>query len=548
MGLIWTLLMATAMAEDIPAGEHVREGVVLQVPEHGLEDLADVVGTILPDLLAGEGLAIPDVDEGVSGFGIKLSDLALDLAVDDVEIDTSQGVLDINANLIVSVNNPNEKFDMEIEFFWVDSQCPGYVDPFGVTATIPITLQAIYSQDVDGRILDVSIGELGVATDLELGDVNLDCGYGTFLDVLDWLGLNLVDLVLGFAIGPIQDQLGGLEAELEGALSATRIEQELDVNGAIVDLLIEPEDVNIDANGLEIVLRSRFDAEQAACVAASDPGFSAGSGLTYPDLVDVPFSDSVRAVLTADMLNQAMYAFYRGGVLCYEVDESVLPAGLSLDSSFLGLLSSNAFDDIIPESQPIFIGTRPTSPPRIEPNGVDDLALRVDDLALDIHSELDGRMARVLTLDIDVDAGVNVALNSTTGELALDLDLAEALHISVGQDVLVVGSEAQIVDAVNGVVANLLDTLLGPVLADLTGFQLPAFSGLGLTALNIETTDAGVLAGIGLGAVDPNVYGGGAGCEDGCGGGCEGGGCAGTPVNGAMAVLLPIWLLRRRKD
>ena len=196
--------------------------------------------------------------------------------------------------------------------------------------------------------------------------------------------------------------------------------------------------------------------------------------------------------------------------------------------------------------------------PVIDFTGDDPVVLKIEELGLGFYTEIEGRQAQVIGLDVAVDAGVDVLFDGTTGELGIDLGLApEDFLITISGDVFVPGTEAALVDAMSGLLETILPLVLDPLLGDL-GFVLPAIEGIGLQSIALGPGGAQqdwLLADVRAGLVD---YGGDAGCggdAGGCGGGCGGdsadcgGGCAqgGFNLGTYMLILFPLWSLRRRR-
>jgi hypothetical protein len=192
-----------------------------------------------------------------------------------------------------------------------------------------------------------------------------------------------------------------------------------------------------------------------------------------------------------------------------------------------------------------------------------DLSAHVEDLGLNFMTEVDYRQARILGMDVTADADIDLSFDPNTGLLAVGLDPAAIdIGLKVVPDVFVAGSEAGIETGLGNLVGTLVGSLVGPLLES-AAFPLPTFAGLGLTAFDVGTSPpqrtwltAAVEIGVpaygdpnaGCDSTDPA-----AGCSSGCGGtdtasgsSC---GCDGVRLNlaGYSAVLLPLWMLRRRQ-
>ena len=262
----------------------------------------------------------------------------------------------------------------------------------------------------------------------------------------------------------------------------------------------------------------------------------------------VPIDPAATVHIADDFINQLLFSFWEGGLLCYDIDEEL--TGIPLDTSILGLLAGDAFDPLFPEQSPLWIQTQPKQSPLLNLETEHDLAIQVSELGLDFSADLDHRTVRVLTMDLDVNAGVDLAFDNTTGLLGVELDLSgESLAATVAYNELMPNASADIEANFGSVFETLLGSVLGGLTEDL-GFNLPAYEGIGLTNIQIAANGSdGDWLGV-YTEVGPVGYGDGGCAEDGsCDSGCEGG-CA-TPqrARGTMAMWafpLMLFFFRRR--
>ena len=211
------------------------------------------------------------------------------------------------------------------------------------------------------------------------------------------------------------------------------------------------------------------------------------------------------------------------------------------------------------------IETRPQAAPTLAFAGGNDVNILVNGLGLDFMAELDHRKARVLAMDLEVDAGVDIGFDGSTGGLGVEIDLgSDAIQASVAENDFAPDSSDSIEESFSTVFNGLVGGILGDALGDLS-FSLPGFSGIGLTAMTIAPAgdDQDWLGGYTwIGEVsyastgcteDGSLACGdteGGGCTDAEGSGCEGGGCTAAPRSQrrwlwlAFPALLTV--LRRR--
>ncbi len=552
-----TLFAPTALAEVHPPGAVIEQAAVIDVTDDGLAAVGELIPALIPT-----SFEIPDMSDDGGVYEYGLSGAWAALSVNDAVIVPQNGMLTLDAEFMVWINNSSDKFDLFFEILWVISDtCHGYVDPFPAWISVDLMIDVVPLGD-GTYTLDATLGEMDITYDLQSSDIQLDdCSIGYLEDVLNFFGLSIYDLILDFADSAIQDAIadasGDIEGMIEEAFAETTIQDTLEIEGATVDYMLSPRDVEVTPDGLRIVMQGSFDGNPPAeCVAAYDPGGSPMTRSDPPAIGQFPSSVSptthMGLLASDDMINQALYAIWRGGVLCYTIDENF--ESFPMSTSVLGILDGpeddGPFDTLFPENQDMAIITRPVNQPMAALEGEHDVNLAVEDLGLDFITEVDFRKARVLAMDLQADIGADLALDGATGELAIELDLGEGAIIpEVSSCEIAADASELVVDNFGG----LLDTIIGIVAGDaLSGlsFNVPSFEGLGLTEIATAPAGAqgdwlGVFAKLG-----PVSY------EGGCdeeGGGCDsGGGCSGTgpiPKRAPWLLLaLGAGLLARRRD
>ena len=545
--LLIALIAPLAFAEDWPPNATINEAASLQVTPAGLDAVSALVPTLLPEMIE-----IGDVSESGGtwcfNYEFSLSNAWVSIAVEDVTITPGAGVLTLDADLLIGLNDEYDPFEIYLEVACIGDDCPAYVEPFPVNVSTTIGLEVI-TGDTGTPVLDATMGEIAVT----YSDISKAIqGQCTLTDIIeffrDYLGLDFYDFILGLVEGTIKDTIADmgpeLETAIEDAFSSATINEQIDLNGVALNVALQPQDVIIEPSGVEVLLSGSMSAEPAACVAAWDPGGSPRSDTPRPPMSALVPGTHMGLLLSDDFANQAMYSLWRGGLLCYELSgEEPLP----INTSLLGLLAGDAFDELFPETGEMIIATRPKAPPTVVYDGAHDLGLAVNDLGLHFYAEVDDRMALALAMDLDVVAGADMLFDGITGDLAVEVALSsDDVIATVSHNELVVGTDDAIEQNFAGVFDSLLGTLLGSLLSDLA-FALPSFSGVGLSAINIDPAgDARDWLGLyaTLGTVS---YGGGEAsgdCGSGCGGGCATGGPAGAlpPM-----VLIALAALRRRR-
>jgi hypothetical protein len=547
MTALWLLAAPSASASTHAAGATIENAATVDITPGGFDAVEAVLPSLVPASLPIDDLSAED-GWWCANYAYSLSGMEVGIAMTGADITPNAGFLDLRADLQVNVNDAGNPFELYVEALCAGDTCYGYVDPFTASISTTIALDVVTGSD-GNPTLDATVGALNLSYDLAGEDIHLDdCWIGTVEEVFNWFGLSFYDLVLSLASSYLQSAISDfgpqIEEALEDAFAQATIAQQFDVNGITVDLDLYPSDVLIEPAGVRLAMNGAMSTDaQATCIAAYDPGGSAATFTDPPALGTAPAEvDSdyhVGLHLSDDIANQALYALWRGGLLCYTIDEQVFP----VDTAVLGLLAGDAFDELFPESKPMVIETRPRRAPTLAVAGADDAGVVVEELGLEFYGELDHRQALILGMDLAADVGIN-----------LNLDLSgDDVVATVATNEFKADANADIEANFATVFDTLVGSLLGSMLEDLS-FAMPAMEGIGLTDLVVASAgDKGDWMGV-FTWIGPVAYGaeGCGGTEDGCGGGCSGGGCAtgGRAPGRALLLTLPLALalVRRRRD
>ncbi len=561
------LSMSTpAHAGDWPAGATVPQAATVDITPEGFQAIAALIPALIPS-----NIAIPET--GASG-GYWCFDYMYDLAggwvgvqVTDATITPGDGVLDINADLLVNVNDSSDPFDLSYEILCSSGDCGGYVTPFAVHFSTTMALAVVDNGDGTTSV-DATVGTPVVTYDLTNDNIVLDCWVQDLENVLSYFGLSLYQLIIDQVSGQLDSTIANLgptlETAIESAFASANIQQDLSLNGVTAHVHFYPSDITIDPTGVRLTMAGSMSADAASCIAAYDPGTSLKTESSPPDLgvapsgVDSPFHLGIS--LSDDFANEAMYALWRGGLLCYNLapDNSTFP----LDTSVLNLLTGQAFADLYPESEPMSLNTVPRAAPTVSYTGTHPIDVNLNNLDLDMNAELDGRMSRMIAVTLNGPVGVTPTLDGSTGSLAIALDVNPAnLNPTVTYNEFYPDANSTIEASFGTSLSGVLDTVLGSLLSGLQ-FAIPSFSGIGLQQLELApagTNQDWLGAYAWIGAV---TYTSSSGCG-GCGGSDSGGdsgassssscggGCATGGIPAAWSLVVPFGLLlglRRRGE
>ncbi|MEE2752252.1 MAG: hypothetical protein VX519_12540 [Myxococcota bacterium] len=549
MVFLTSLLLNTALAQsNWPAGSTIDQAMAAQITEEGLSSVGSLASVLIP-----AELPVPDQYEGISGFNFSLEDAVVNIEIVDTVITPGHGVINADISLLISINDANNNFDLEFQTFWAPTYCNGYIEAFPASVTLPIALQIVTQSD-GTRVLDAIVGDLELQQGLASEHIHLGCIFDVLDDFLrDYLGFSYFDWIIGLVEGELTGAIGDiapdLEAAIEDAFSAAQISEDIDILGNMLHIEAYPDDVNISPDGVELVLAGSSSAPVSNCISAgSDPG---GSLKTATDLPALGNATGGVAILVADdFANQVLYTMWRGGVLCFDLADA---GDLPLNTSILGLLAGDAFNEFFPEPSPLLISTSPQSPPIIYWEGEHDINVVIEGLGLDIFATVNQRISRLIGLQLDVDLGADLEFDGNTGAMNIVVDFdPNAIDVSIAFNELAPDANDAIIEQFSGVFSSLIDPIIGSALGDLA-FTLGSMEGVGLTSLESRAAGPygdGLEASAGLGPVS---YGSGDGCggEDGCGGGCGGdsAGCSSARVKSrTLLALFPLLLVAFRRS
>ncbi len=534
------LLAALPAAADIGPGETVVDGIQADVTPAGL----DFIEVQVPYLIPTDLLEVDDVHDS-SSFGwcdvdIDVTNIKPDMNILGVDIVPEPGRLVINTDIQVWINTEWDpiNLNLDIDGFLCDlasSNCNLWIDPFTVNAAIALELYITDPGNGDPPIADAVVTLThDLDTALTTDKIHIaDCGLGTLNDILSLLGIDLIGLVLDYAAGDLfamldEDLPQMVEELIEENFGEAYYSDTVDLLDVPFDITVNVHDIQFDYAGVRVLANSSFDAPAAECVAPYDPGGSPETNNPAPAM-DGAAPHHMAAYLSDDATGAALYSLWRGGVLCYTVDPAEM--GFPLDTSFLALMIDEEdrweLERIwLDEGGAIMISTLPKRPPEVSPQGPSDVNATIEDLGLEFYANTQDRMARIMTIDADIDAGVDLVAPGD-GSIAIEVDIdTEDLNPEVVYNEFVPDLSSQVEANFSEIMSGLLDTILGSVVdLDNLSFGPLLFAGMGLA--HIETEAAGpaedwlaVYATADI--LDPEGVGDlGCGEDGGCDGGCD---------------------------
>jgi hypothetical protein len=433
--------------------------------------------------------------------------------------------------------------------------CFLYTDPANLQLRIPISM-AMAWDDLGDPFIDVTFGALehNITAAMQ-GKIHLteDCFAGSVTTWLaDTLGLDVFDLVLGAFEGEIesqyQQQTENLEPTIEDALRALWLQDTVTVLDSNLSYDLHPTAIDHNDFGLRTVLGGSFSTDTVAeCVAAYGDQEARFTASQMPDMTGAVPSTGAEyhfgAITSDDLINQALFALWQGGVMCFVVDDGggALPMSTDLLGLLLGLENAELLEELFflgPVA--MVIRTVPESPPDARFDGPNDINIQVDGLAIEFYPVMQDRLTRLAAVAIDIAAGIDLAIGPD-GAMLIDIDLdTDNLNTRVTYNEIAPELNEVFETNFPGFVGTVINTVGGSLLEGIA-MALPTFSGIGATQLDLEPlgTSPDLLDFLGaymlLGESTGGVS---SGC-DGCGGegGCDAAGCdaAGCGADGCGA-------------
>ncbi len=561
--------------EFLPPGSPIEEGLGIDATEAGLNEILGLAGDFLPpDLIIGtipaqELFSIPFVCDPytfrienlvihteMNSLAVEADNDSLDLVIDmnlwvneppggwpgAGDDDDSSGDDDDSAGVVV----PQGPATITIEgddWGCIGYNCALYIDPSNLVLRIPISME-LSADELGDPFIDVIFGALehNLVTAMD-GNIHLtNCAIGNINQWLaDNLGLDMFDLVLSAVEGEIEAQYAAqvenFEGTIEDALRGLWLQDSVDVQGTDLNYDLHPTDIDHNDHGLRIAMGGSFSsADVAECVAAYQLDGSRFTASQMPGMTDsVPSTGEpyhFAGMPADDLINQALFALWQGGVMCFVVDDAggTLPMDTDLLGLLLGLENAELLEEIF------FMGpvamvlrTVPELPPDARFDGANDIDIQIDGLAIEFYPVMQDRLTRLAAVAIDIGAGVDLSIGPD-GAMLIDLHLdTDNLNARVTYNEIAPELNEVLETNFPGFVGTVINTVGGSLLEGIA-MALPTFSGIGAVQLDLEAVGSSPSLLDFLGAymlLGESTGGTSSGCDS-CGGegGCDTAGCA----------------------
>ncbi|MEN0062479.1 MAG: hypothetical protein AAGA48_10035 [Myxococcota bacterium] len=559
--LIW--FSAALAAQPSNVGGRVDDGLVLDVTEEGLQQLTPAVAAAIPTPVEPGDieLSFPVI---FGTINVAVTNLSVDVEVDEVRVTPRSGVLELDVDATVSVNSDPNPANLQV----AGTQCNFYMSPFQVQASTTAMVELLRDDqgidfDRDGtpdtKNVDVSFGAFTLSDNATTDDLQ---GCNTLQDInaiLSLVGIDVLSLVLDLLRDELLVVIEALPAQLEPLIEepfrSFNVAQEIDILGVPLFLALWPDTLAINSDGMRVGIASFTDAPLDPCTAqyGIDTYEASSEPVPLPPYPDSPVNaPHVVGFAEDDFANQALFATWAGGLLCLDLNdpENTFNLPLAIDSSLLAVLApSGTYDKVFDEVVPISLVTDPKAPPVVDLTGAEDITVLLDPVGFVVEAEVAGRRSRVLDIEVIGRLGADLDFDGQSGEISLGLTQItdDSVDVAVVHNDFAPEVNADIEAGVNALLTKVAGPLLDEQLAAATlTLELPTFDGFGLQSLDVEPAagDDSILGTYALVGEVPYV---GASCTDGggCDQGCTSGGLPTGTTLGFLGVLALI--VRRRR-
>lgn len=380
----------------LPYAEASDDGVVARINQGGFDTIASlgeglIAGTDLSAMLPYPAFSTEEescidliFDE------VCITWYAIDLYITNPYIGSTSLELDPDAggwlNATFAVKAPSIDWAADGAVLGIGMSADGQI--YADTITVDMDLQPYVTDGVLGvNVLYVDVTSVGFTFDWD----------SWIYDVMSFFGLDLSSTIQGYMEDAIESAVSDeVPALLADAVGDLEIATELEVEGSVYTFDAAPSSVSVDDLGLTFGLGTTFTTSEWA-----HP--TEGPGSLWGDYSLPLYSTGTPGMqlsLSLDFLNQALYAFWGGGLLDRTLGEQELGLDLGSLSTFLPFES-------------LSITTEALLPPVLVPGTGDALLdLQIGDLALVLYDGApeDGNVvfevyaSMVVGLDLDVSA------------------------------------------------------------------------------------------------------------------------------------------------
>lgn len=429
LALAATVLPRAADAQEgdaPPLSSPITEAVRVHISQEGLQAVGDGLADVLPTGILATGLAGEfDCDEETPGTLVySAADIQLNLATDSVTITPVDDGLDVAIAMTLWSDDAALTLigDCVLE---LDEACTLGLPPTALNVDLAVDL-LLENGELVAQVDHVwfSHGNFGnpIETGCVLGDaIETMQGYG-----VDLLG-SLLDQVLD---GQVESLEAALEEALAGLTGALALTDSLEVLDTQLDYNLEATSLSLSSTGLKLGFEALFSTPAYGSCIPNDSGTYQPQSHDMPAMTGLipgtPTPYHAAVVVNEDVLNQALYVAWQGGLLCLTLGDLV---DFELTTGYLALIDEELVNSVWPEPLALDVVLLPVDPPEVD-FGAGPAAEA--ELLLDVYGEELDRQTRLWGNRIYAEVGVGVSLGTEgTLDILVDFDLDRDLGITV---------------------------------------------------------------------------------------------------------------------
>ncbi len=479
------LLLSSALAETLPSGSPIDRAVAVHVSNNGLRHLGDAVEDLVPP-----SFPITDVtgelecdEEDETPLSYTLDDTEILLTAQNVELVASDGVLDIALYITIESTAAELTASGDCTFLTdLDEQCELAIPTSLLVVDMSLGLELVDGV-VDATVSDPIVSLAPIGNPLSGENCLLSDAIGTLL-LQDEYAISNIILNL---IEPELEGLGAdLELDIEEALSGLALETSFELGESEISLFLEPTLLQLDESGLVLGLGGNAMASSFSdCVPESEGSEFANAA--WPDFSETAWDTSLEydagLFISKGFVDHILWNVWQSGGLCLLVDDL---GGISLTTELMGSFFGEEWNALFDEPQPVHFRTRVPLPPTVAwYHDSPVIGLVLEDLGLDIITELDARQSRVVQVGLSTEAGIDPGITSTAVEPELVIDEDGIAFTEPYNELLPDGFSTGLAEFVPSVIDAFLPDDLLPVLS------LPDLYGIGLRTIFYEPGPTG---------------------------------------------------------
>lgn len=449
-----------------PRSTGIGEGIVARVNESTIEGLEGFAEDIIESYDIGAMIHDPmvDMENEECVWGICVTTYALRVRVRNVRLGSVDIELDPLADGSIrasgTIHNVSLNWDATGTLLEVDMSGDGTITADSVAISMRLT------PTVSGGQVHIAVSDVNVTSEGFVFDWD-----SWIYDVMDFFSLDLSGTVQGYVEDAIRDAVTTeVPALLESSLQDLELAASFDIFGNSYTLAAEPDALSVDDLGITLSLATTMTPAEWRSTREGEGSLYAS--YTPPELGDSP---GLIASFSQDFLNQALAAFWGGGLLTQELDVDTL----GFDPSMLGLLLPELAD------AQVFV-INGLLPPVVLPSDGDALGvLQIGDLQVDIHS---GDPSDPSTLLLRMYVGLTADLSL---EVTPDATLAANItNVTPWFDVTEPVLPADFETGTEELLVTLVPMLLGQITDALGTIPIPDISGFSMTDVSVEAAGA----------------------------------------------------------